>query len=52
MTLRQRRGEVRKCTVTILKTGRDGPGGTKKVKEETETLDDLEHNEDGRGLPR
>jgi hypothetical protein len=28
-------------------TGRDG--GTKKVREENETLDDLEHNEDGRG---
>ncbi len=28
-------------------TGRDG--GTKTVKEENETLDDLEHNEDGRG---
>jgi hypothetical protein len=29
-------------------TGRDG-GGTKKVKEENETLDDIEHNEDRRG---
>ena len=28
-------------------TGRDG--GTKKVKKENETLDDLEQNEDGRG---
>ena len=30
-------------------TGLGRDGGTKKVKEQNETLDDLEHNEDGRG---
>jgi hypothetical protein len=36
--------KVRKITVT--RTGRDG--GTKKIKAENDTLDDLEHNEDER----
>ena len=44
-TLRQRRGES--SQVHGDQTGRDG--GTKKVKEENETLDDLQQNEDERG---
>ena len=44
-TLRQRRGESSQDHGD--QAGRDG--GTKKIKEENETLDDLEHNEDGRG---
>ncbi len=38
--------KVRKITVTKPDAVH---GGTKKNKEENETLDDLEHNEDGRG---
>ncbi len=43
--LRQRRGESSQDHGD--QAGRDG--GTKKNMEENETLDDLEHNEDGRG---